>query len=356
MSIRQRNGVWHVDFRAPSGQRVRHSAGTADKKQAQEYHDRLKAQLWRQSKLGEQPDRTYAEAAIRFLAAHEGQADYDSKARYIEYWKQYLGHLTIGQITADDILGNLPTHRTYKHKGPTPLKPATKNRYLATIRTMLNMCAAWGWIVKAPHLPAFREPKRRIRWITKAEAKRLIAAIPQAWLRDACILGLATGMREDELYGLKWSQVNERNQAAWVEGDQAKSGRARTIPLNADALAVLKRREGQGDVYVLTRNGRRIKGGDDRMFAKACADAGIEDFRFHDIRHTWASWHVQAGTPLMVLKDLGGWETLEMVMKYAHLAPSHLEAHAGAVTFWSHGHDEAKENGTKDCTLDAVAA
>lgn len=85
-----------------------------------------------------------AEAAIRVLAAHEGQADYDSKARYIEYWQQHLGHLTIGQITADDILGNLPTHRTYKHKGPTPLKPATKNRYLATICTMLNTCAAWG--------------------------------------------------------------------------------------------------------------------------------------------------------------------------------------------------------------------
>lgn len=355
MSIRLRNGVWHVDFRAPSGQRVRHSAGTPDKKQAQEYHDRLKAQLWRQSRLGEQPDRGYDEAAIRFLAACEGQSDYDSKARYIEYWRQHLGGLTIGQITADDVLGNLPTHRTYKHKGPTPLKPATKNRYLATIRTMLNMCVTWGWIIKAPHLPAMKEPRRRIRWITPAEAQALISAIPQQWLRNACILGFATGMREDELYSLEWPQVNMRNRSAWVEGDQAKSGRARAIPLNADALAVLERLQ-RKDGYVLTRNGKRINGGDDRMFAKASADAGIKNFRFHDIRHTWASWHAQAGTPLLVLQKLGGWETLEMVMKYAHLAPSHLADHAHAVTFWSHDPEAEKENGNQDCALDAVSA
>ncbi|AEC20066.1 hypothetical protein PT7_1526 [Pusillimonas sp. T7-7] len=61
----------------------------------------------------------------------------------------------------------------------------------------------------------------------------------------------------------------------------------------------------------------------------------IEDFRFHDFRHTWASWHVQQGTPLMVLKELGGWEAIEMVQKYAHLAPSHIASHAKTVTFWS---------------------
>ena len=56
----------------------------------------------------------------------------------------------------------------------------------------------------------------------------------------------------------------------------------------------------------------------------ACAKAGIRDFRWHDLRHTWASWHVQRGTPMQVIKELGGWETLEMVQRYAHLSADHL--------------------------------
>lgn len=356
MSIRQRNGLWHVDFYAPSGERIRHSTGTADKKSAQEYHDRLKAQLWRQHRLGEEKPRSYGQAALRYLASCEGQADYASKVRYIAYWRQFVGHMMVADITASDIMDNLPTHRTYKHKGPTALTPATKNRYLATIRAMLNACVTWGWMTSAPKLPNFAEPKKRIRWASRDEAAALIQSIPQQWLRDACLLGFATGMREAEIYGLEWSQIDELNNSAWVGSDQTKSGRARSIPLNADAMAVIRRRKGSHPRFVVSRNGKQIIGGDDRMFAKAVADAGLDDFRFHDIRHTWASWHVQGGTPLMVLKELGGWETIEMVQKYAHLAPSHLAAHADTVTFWSHGQGEAKENGNEDAPLVAVNA
>jgi hypothetical protein len=78
------------------------------------------------------------------------------------------------------------------------------------------------------------------------------------------------------------------------------------------------------------------------MFERACEAIGLDDFHFHDLRHTWASWHVQAGTPLMVLKELGGWERIEMVQKYAHLAPTHLAAHATTVTFWSQQLPEKK--------------
>ena len=68
-------------------------------------------------------------------------------------------------------------------------------------------------------------------------------------------------------------------------------------------------------------------------WTSACKEADIKDFRWHDLRHTWASWHVQQGTPLYVLKELGGWETLEIVKRYAHLAPEHLKEYAERINF-----------------------
>jgi integrase len=69
-----------------------------------------------------------------------------------------------------------------------------------------------------------------------------------------------------------------------------------------------------------------------KAWKSACSEAGIQDFRWHDLRHTWASWHVQLGTPLYALKELGGWETLEIVKRYAHLAPEHLKGYAERVS------------------------
>jgi integrase len=122
--------------------------------------------------------------------------------------------------------------------------------------------------------------------------------------------------------------------------EEAKSGYARAVPLNADVMKVLQRRAAAARKYIFKRPSRqgqprKISQIDARCFKRACAAVGIADFRFHDLRHTWASWHVQRGTPLMALKELGGWETIQMVQKYAHLAPSHLAQHAETVTFWS---------------------
>ncbi|KAG1248474.1 hypothetical protein G6F68_013782 [Rhizopus microsporus] len=156
-------------------------------------------------------------------------------------------------------------------------------------------------------------------------------------------------MRADEILSLTWSQVDTARSHAWVTHGRAKSKRARAVPLNADALAVLSRRRGIHDKLIFTRAARagrevaKISQVDARMFERACRAVGIKDFHFHDLRHTWASWHVQAGTPLMVLKELGGWERIEMVQKYAHLAPTHLAAHAETVTFWSQQTPETKQ-------------
>ena len=122
--------------------------------------------------------------------------------------------------------------------------------------------------------------------------------------------------------------------SAWIHADQAKGRKAIPVPLNSEALAVVREQTGRNQTVVFTFDGRPILQPNTKAWRKALVRAGIDDFRWHDLRHTWASWHVQAGTPLHVLQELGGWETSAMVRRYAHLAPEHLAEHAARIS-WS---------------------
>jgi len=343
MSIKQRNGVWWVDLRTPSGERVRRSTGTSTRKAAQEYHDRLKADLWRQARLGETPQYTFEQAAVRFLREYEGRKNYATHQRHITYWRDQLAGRVIASLTTNDIKDALPTHIVRKHQARREIKPATRNRHLSTIRRMLNLCREWGWISSVPILRPEKEPKVRVRWITRDEALRLLDAISRDWMRDVVAFALATGMRAGEILKLQWENVDISRAIAWVTADKAKSGKARGVPLNAEAVQVIRQRIGTHPKLVFTCNGTARNQVDAQMFFRACERAQIKNFRFHDLRHTWASWHVQAGTPLFVLKELGGWETLEMVKKYAHMDSGTLAQYANVVTFWSHGAEKQEQ-------------
>lgn len=98
--------------------------------------------------------------------------------------------------------------------------------------------------------------------------------------------------------------------------------------MNADAIIVLREQQGVHDRWVFTYRGRPLHAASQTAWYSALRRVGLEGFRWHDLRHTWASWHVQAGTPLLALKELGGWASLNMVLRYAHLALDHLAEHA----------------------------
>jgi len=115
---------------------------------------------------------------------------------------------------------------------------------------------------------------------------------------------------------------------AWIHPDQAKERRAISVPLNAEAFAVIRKQLGKHATHVFSFRGAPITQVSTKAWYGALERAGIEDFRWHDLRHTWASWHVQNGTPLFVLQELGGWESVEMVRRYAHLAAEHLSPYA----------------------------
>ena len=135
---------------------------------------------------------------------------------------------------------------------------------------------------------------------------------------------LATGLRQSNVTGLQWSDIDMMNGHALVHPDQSKTKRAIPVPLNSDALDILKRQRGKHALYVFTYQGRPVSRCNNHAWLKALKRADIRDFRWHDLRHTWASWHVQNGTSLHELQQLGGWSEYDTVLRYAHLSSDHL--------------------------------
>lgn len=338
MSLYKRKGsdVWYIDFRTPGGGRIRRSSETTDRKEAQEYHDKLKHEAWRVERLGERPTRTYDEAALRFLNEHVGTVDYTNKKIYIRHFLQFFAGRDLASITRDEVYAALPVTTGTSKKGKL-MAVSSKNRYIGTMRALFNTAARkWEWIDKAPLLSELKTGPKRIRWITREEAIRLLQAFHTDWMRDVTIFGFATGLRQANILGLEWSQVDLVKRRAWIHPDQAKARKPIGVPLNAEAVAAIRRQIGRHDTYVFARKDKRGRWDRDQWL-RACERAGIVNFRFHDVRHTWASWHVQGGTPLNRLMELGGWSKYEHVLRYAHLAPDHLAHHAEAVTIWSQG-------------------
>jgi integrase len=199
---------------------------------------------------------------------------------------------------------------------------------VGVLTAVLNAAVEWEWIDRAPVIKRAKVAARRIRWLTPAEATALLKVLPEH-LADMAQFSLETGLRRSNVTGLQWSQVDLVRRLAWIHPDQAKARRAIAVPLSEPAVAVLRRqvakkRKPEYTTSVFVYRGRPVYLTATRAWHDACEKVGIRDFRWHDLRHTWASWHVQRGTPLQVIKELGGWETLEMVQRYAHLSADHL--------------------------------
>lgn len=182
----------------------------------------------------------------------------------------------------------------------------------------------WEWLAKSPTIRLLKEENHRIRWITKEEAELLIKELP-THLSDMATFALATGLRMSNITGLQWCDVDLVKRHAWIHPDQAKAKKAIAVPLNSDAVRVIRNQIGNHDIFVFVYQGKSISECNTKAWKKALKRAGIENFRWHDLRHTWASWHVQSGTSLQELQQLGGWSSFEMVLRYAHLSSDHLK-------------------------------
>lgn len=268
--------------------------------------------------------RTWDDAAAAWLVdKHYKSSLYQDKAKILWLAPHWSG-LALAAIDRDAVM------RVARIKAGES-SPATANRYLALIRSIFRRALlVWRWIDAMPHIELFPERGRRVRWLKPEQVRRLLLELPEHQ-RFTVLFALATGLRQSNVVRLEWSQVDVRRKLAWIYADQAKGRRDFSVPLNETAMDVLKACRGKHAVRVFTYQGRPFAWANTRAWRRALVRASIDDFRWHDLRHTWASWHVQHGTPLFVVQDLGAWSSEQMVRRYAHLAPSQYAEHALAI-------------------------
>jgi integrase len=313
MSLYRVGRTWYVDIQTSRG-RVRRSAGTTDRKAAQEYHDKLAADSWRETRLGDASAHSWADAVKEWNALKpRGRADL-STLRAVR--KKIPAATRLSEITTGRIETALEG-----------LQGATWNRAYSTLRAVLNVAQKRGWLASVPKAEPRPTGPERVRWLTGEEWESLHACLPELHA-DMAMLAVQTGLRQANVLRLEWSQVDLKRKTAWVIAPRVKSRRSIGVPLNAAAMEVLERRTKNKSRWVFPGATGEPIYQPGKLWQKALTEAGIEDFRWHDLRHTWAAWHVMSGTSLQELKELGGWASFEMVLVYAHLAPDRLRAAA----------------------------
>ena len=332
MSLYKQPGsdVWYVDITHPGLPRVRQASGHTDRLKAQKVHDELKAQLWNVKPLST-GDR-WSDAVNKWLDAESRS---ESELLSLRKFEGFFPDRTLSKVAPEDVTLALAFCKT----------AGTFMRYRTMIAAILNLSG-----IKLA-LDVRRDKKKKTRkWITREQWAKLYAELP-AHMKPMAEFAIETGLRQSNVLGLTWDRVDIDRAFLWIEAEDMKADEAMPVPLSKGALRVLKEQRAltAHDTFVFTYRGHPIKE-IKTAFSVACIRAGLgtsqvrsdvqrgngkvsyEGFTWHGLRHTWATWHVQAGTPLDVLQKLGGWSDLRMVMNYAHHSPGHLAAFADNAT------------------------
>ena len=330
MALFRRGLVWWMRF-TYQRKAVRRSTGATDRKLAERIYYKVMAQLAEGKWFARsyERDKTVRELLERYLREHSARNKAPSTHRRDISLAAHLLQAFGAMRLADVRPARLAEYKTQRRAEGAA--PKTINSELTLLSHAFTLALKeWEWVSENPVQKVSREKVRNQieRWLSPEEEVRLLAASP-SWLQEIIRLALYTGLRQGELLSLQWSQVDLFRRTLTIL--EQKNGAKDTLPLNASALEVLKERarvrSNTTDQIFFNRAGHRIDARDLlRTFYPARKQANLPAFRFHDLRHTFATRLVQAGVDLYAVQKLGRWKTIAMVMRYAHHYPESLRA------------------------------
>jgi integrase len=324
------NASWYVD-----GKRFRYSSKTTDKVVAREQFADLYKKSLDVRGADKKSRRTWVEASARYIDEHQHLKSIKNYVRHFEWWTEVFAKQKIvylDQISPDVVkdIRDRELNRPLEHCKDRERSPGDVNHKLSFLRAVVNAaCREYRWIDVAPLYRFLPHNNERRRWLTPTELNRLLQALPEPYSSMA-EFAVATGLRQANVLGLKWDDLNLLHKTATFKDKVMKNGEPFSIPLNQTAMAVLRRQMGDHQEYVFRRkDGQKLYGVPSKLWSKAVELAGLSNFHWHDLRHTWASLLRQSGkVDLSLLQELGGWKSEKMVQRYAHLSVEHLSSSA----------------------------
>ena len=316
--------LWWYSF-LHKGKRVQASTGVTDHKVANQIYLINRNKVILRKERDEHPPLKIGELLETFLKdyARDKITVHKDKAA-CKRLVAFFGDRQASDITPQ-LIEQFKNHRRQALIGQRPISGATVNRDLACLKTAFSKGVQWGLVPSNPVklVKLYSEKDRaRTRYLSPTEKAALLAACSPE-LRRLVLIALKTGMRKSELLGLRWQDVDFG--ANQIKIRKSKSGRMRFIPLHSDVLEVLNDLPKGGDIIFTSSNGNAytLYGQVRTQFDVALGKAGILNFRFHDLRHTFASEMIMRGADLKTVSELLGHANTAMTERYSHLSPTH---------------------------------
>ncbi len=337
MALRKRGNIYWIDM-VYNGKRYRFSTKTSDKKKAEEIHAKLILKLSSNEKFSNIQNTEDKNSSIKIESTlaykdffinkylpycYQRQSYYHIKKYFSAVLPEWFKKLKLSEIGTREV-EMLQNYFLEQNKSI-----ATCNRYISIFKASMSKAYDWG-LISEQRLKNIRKVKplkgenKRLRYLTEEEINRLLSCCDNH-LYPIVYTALFTGMRKSEILNLKWNCIDFRNNLILLE--KTKNNERREVPMTEGVKNLFRklysqRRLDTDHVFVNPDTGKRytdIK----RSFTTACRRAGIRDFHFHDLRHTFASHLVMNGVDLKTVQELLGHKSLTMTLRYSHLSQAH---------------------------------